>query len=115
MARVRLSPGKGKILVNKREVDAYFNEPQERAAVRESLVATKTEGAFDVFVNVRGGGHNGQADAIRLGMARALVRADGRHEATLREKGFLTRDARIVERKKYGQRKARRRFQFSKR
>jgi small subunit ribosomal protein S9 len=115
VARVRLTPGEGKIVVNKREIDSYFHEPHERLAVRESLIATKTEGAFDVFVNVSGGGHNGQADAIRLGMARALVRADGRYEAALREKGYLTRDARIVERKKYGQRKARRRFQFSKR
>jgi len=115
VARVRLMRGAGKILINQRAVDQFFQEPQERLAVRESLLATKTEGAFDVFVNVRGGGHTGQAQAIRLGVARALVRADARHEAPLRDKGYLTRDARIVERKKYGQRKARRRFQFSKR
>lgn len=115
VARVRIMPGEGKIKVNKREVEEYFSEPQERTAVRESLIVTKTERAFDVFVNVRGGGHHGQADAIRLGVARALVKANSGYEPPLREKGYLTRDARVVERKKYGQRKARRRFQFSKR
>jgi len=115
VARVRITPGKGKIQINKREVDAYFHEPEEQLAVRESLIATNTEGAFDVFVNVRGGGHSGQAGAIRLGVARALLKANGGYEPPLREKGYLTRDARVVERKKYGQRKARRRFQFSKR
>jgi small subunit ribosomal protein S9 len=115
VARVRLIPGEGKILINKREVDQYFSEPQEQLAVRESLLATKTEKSFDVFVNVGGGGHAGQAGAIRLGVARALVKANAGYEAALREKNYLTRDARVVERKKYGQRKARRRFQFSKR
>jgi small subunit ribosomal protein S9 len=115
IARVRLIPGAGKILVNKRGVEEYFHEPQEQLAVRESLLATKTEKSFDVFVNVRGGGHAGQAGAIRLGVARALVKANAGYEAALRDKNYLTRDARVVERKKYGQRKARRRFQFSKR
>jgi len=115
VARVRLIPGEGKILINNRAVDDYFNEPQERLAVHESLIATNTQSSFDVFVNIRGGGHNGQASAIRLGIARALVKANDRYEPPLREKGYLTRDARVVERKKYGQRKARRRFQFSKR
>ncbi|MFQ5806415.1 MAG: 30S ribosomal protein S9 [Phycisphaerae bacterium] len=115
VARVRLIPGEGKILINKRAVDDYFSEPQERLAVRESLIATHTDSFFDVFVNVRGGGHSGQAGAIRLGVARALVKANNRYEPLLRDKGYLTRDARVVERKKYGQRKARRRFQFSKR
>jgi small subunit ribosomal protein S9 len=115
VARVRIVPGEGKLVINKRTVDEYFSEPQERLAVRESLMATNTESSFNVFVNVRGGGHSGQAGAIRLGIARALVRANTRYEPTLREKGYLTRDARVVERKKYGQRKARRRFQFSKR
>lgn len=115
VARVRLIPGEGKILINKRGLDEYFSEPQERLAVRESLMATNTEGSFDVFVNVRGGGHTGQAGAIRLGVARALIKANSRYEPALRDKGYLTRDARVVERKKYGQRKARRRFQFSKR
>ena len=115
VARVRLIPGAGKILINKREVDDYFTQPQERLAVRESLLATKTEKSFDVFVNVSGGGHAGQAGAVRLGIARALVKANAGYEPPLREKNYLTRDARVVERKKYGQRKARRRFQFSKR
>ncbi len=115
VARVRLTPGSGKISVNKREVDDYFSQPYERLAVRESLIATNTEKAFDVLINVGGGGNSGQADAIRLGVARALIKANSRYEPALREKNYLTRDARVVERKKYGQRKARRRFQFSKR
>jgi small subunit ribosomal protein S9 len=115
VARVRLIPGAGKVQINKRTVEDFFTEAQERLAVREPLMATSTEGVFDVFVNIRGGGHSGQAGAIRLGIARALVKANERYEPALREKGYLTRDARVVERKKYGQRKARRRFQFSKR
>ena len=115
VARVRLIPGEGKVLINKREVDDYFREPQERLAVCEPLIATDTEKVFNVFVNVKGGGHSGQAGAIRLGVARALLKANARYEPPLREKAYLTRDARVVERKKYGQRKARRRFQFSKR
>ena len=115
VARVRLVPGSGKFMINKRTVEQYFVGPQERTASLDSLLATSTEKQFDVYVTVQGGGHAGQAGAIRLGVARALVKANPRHEAVLREKGYLTRDARIVERKKYGQRKARRRFQFSKR
>jgi len=115
VARVRLLAGDGTIKINKRAVDDYFTEPQERAAVAEPLKVTNTVGHWNVFVNVHGGGHTGQAGAILLGVARALVKADGRHEAALREAGYLTRDSRRVERKKYGQRKARRRFQFSKR
>ncbi len=115
VARVRLIPGKGKILINNRELENYFTEPQERNAVLEPLLATRTERSFDVLVNVRGGGHSGQAGAVRLGVARALVAAEQRYEAVLRDKRLLTRDARVVERKKYGRRKARRRFQFSKR
>lgn len=115
VARVRIVPGSGKFTINKRGVEAYFSEPQERLATREPLLATNTEKSFDIQVNVRGGGHAGQAGAIRLGVSRALVKANERYEPMLREKDFLTRDARIVERKKYGQRKARRRFQFSKR
>jgi len=115
VARVRLRPGGGQILINRRGVEDYFKEPQEQLAVRAPLLATNTESSFDVHVTVRGGGHRGQADAVLLGIARALVRADRRHESPLREKGYLTRDARVVERKKYGRRKARRRFQFSKR
>jgi small subunit ribosomal protein S9 len=115
VARVRLIPGKGKIEVNDRECDQYFTEPQERSAVRDPLFVTKTLGHFDVFVRVHGGGHSGQSHAVRMGVARALVAADKRYDSTLRRNGFLTRDARAVERKKYGRRKARRRFQFSKR
>lgn len=115
VARVRIMPGQGRIVVNKRPAEQYFREPQEQNAVRDPLLATNTLGSYDVLVNVQGGGHSGQAGAVRLGIARALVKADPRHEAPLRERGFLTRDARVVERKKYGRRKARRRFQFSKR
>jgi small subunit ribosomal protein S9 len=115
VARVRLLPGTGKFTINKRTVEQYFVDPQDRNAALDSLLVTNAEKSYDVYVTVQGGGHTGQAGAIRLGVARALLKANGRHEAILREKGFLTRDARIVERKKYGQRKARRRFQFSKR
>ena len=115
VARVRLLPGSGKIEINRRELDKYFTEPQEHLAVREPLLVVGAERQYDVFVNVRGGGHSGQAGAIRLGIARALVLADPKFEETLREHRMLTRDARVVERKKYGRRKARRSFQFSKR
>jgi small subunit ribosomal protein S9 len=115
VARVRLIPGDGAIKINQRAVDDYFTELQEQTAVSEPLIATNTAGHWNVFVNVRGGGHSGQAGAIRLGVARALVKADSRYEPVLRQAGYLTRDSRRVERKKYGQRKARRRFQFSKR
>ena len=115
VARVRLVAGSGRFMVNKREVDTYFTEVFERTSVREPLSRVNAGSRFDVFVNVAGGGHAGQAGAVRLGVARALVRADKRYEPTLREHNMLTRDSRVVERKKYGQRKARRRFQFSKR
>ena len=115
VARVRLLPGSGKIEVNGRELTRYFTEPQEHLTVREPLLVVGAERQYDVFVNVRGGGHSGQAGAIRLGIARALVLADPKFEETLREHRMLTRDARVVERKKYGKRKARRSFQFSKR
>jgi len=115
VARVRIRAGSGDVLINGRKVEEFFTEPQDRADVLAPLDATSTTRHFDVFVNVAGGGHSGQAGAIRLGISRALVRADGRHEPTLRDKGYLTRDSRRVERKKYGRRKARRRFQFSKR
>lgn len=115
IARVRVMPGEGKIMINNREVDKYFHEPQEQNAVRAPLLATQTEKLLDVHVSVAGGGHAGQAGAIRLGIARAILKADTRYEPPLREKGYLTRDARVVERKKPGQAKARKRFQFSKR
>lgn len=115
VARVRIRPGEGKYLINNRSVDSYFSEPQHRHACSVALGATKTEGKLDVWVNVRGGGITGQAEAILLGVARALKGYDPSLESVLRDNNYLTRDPREVERKKYGQRGARRRFQFSKR
>lgn len=115
VARVRIRPGEGKFLINKREVDAYFSEVQHRADMNAPLEATKTLGNIDVMVNVHGGGYTGQAGAIRLGLSRALKEYDPSLESVLRDRGYLTTDSRQVERKKYGQRGARRRFQFSKR
>ncbi|QDU32945.1 30S ribosomal protein S9 [Poriferisphaera corsica] len=115
VARVRVRPGEGKFLVNNREVDDYFSEPQHREDCRKALDATKTLGQLDIFVNVGGGGITGQSGAILLGVARALKGYDPALEQALRDLNYLTRDPRKVERKKYGQRGARRRFQFSKR
>lgn len=115
IARVRLTPGNGQIAINTRPLDKYFTEEDERAAVKQPFLATNTLGRYDMFVNVAGGGHNGQAGAIRMGVARALAKIDPAFTSVLRDQGLLTRDSRIVERKKYGRRKARRRFQFSKR
>ena len=115
VARVRIRPGEGKYLVNDREIDKHFTEMRDRNSVVAPLKVTKTEGKLDVFVNVKGGGFTGQAGAVLLGLSRALKGYDPTLEAALRENDFLTRDAREVERKKYGQRGARRRFQFSKR
>ncbi len=115
VARVRIRPGKGKLLVNKKKVDDYFARRQDRDAVVAPLKATDKAKAFDVFVNVRGGGTSGQAGATMLGIARALKNYDEGLLKVLRDGGYLTRDGRMVERKKPGQRGARRRFQFSKR
>jgi small subunit ribosomal protein S9 len=115
VARVRLMPGNGKILVNNRELEDYFTELKDRLEVLAPLQHTGKLSYWNAVVNVRGGGPSGQGGAIRLGIARALVAADPACEPALRDAGFLTRDARVVERKKYGRRKARRRFQFSKR
>ncbi len=119
VARVRLKPaadkGQGKFLINGKEVDDFFSEPQHRDACRACLRDTKTEGGLDIFVNVQGGGITGQAEAILLGVARALKGYDPALEQALRDNDRLTRDPREVERKKYGQRGARRKFQFSKR
>ncbi len=115
VARVRIRPGKGEILVNKKKVDDYFARRQDREAVAAPLKATDKAGAFDVFVNVKGGGTTGQAGATMLGIARALRNYDDGLLKTLRDGGYLTRDGRMVERKKPGQRGARRKFQFSKR
>ena len=115
VARVRIRPGSGQFFVNRRESTEYFPGERNRKDIRAVLAETRTEGSVDVHVSVRGGGSTGQAGAIVLGIARALNRMDPTLESTLRDHGFLTRDAREVERKKYGQAGARRRFQFSKR
>ena len=116
VARVRIKPGDGKFIINgKREVDEFFSEPQHRAACLAPLKETQTDGKIDVHVLVHGGGITGQAEAILLGVARALKNYDPTLEEILRDNNFLTRDPRKVERKKYGQPGARRKFQFSKR
>jgi small subunit ribosomal protein S9 len=115
VARVRLKPGEGKLLINKRKLEDYFRTEEDRKAVMAPLAAAKTEKAFDVFVNVRGGGTTGQAGATILGIARALKGYDPGLAQMLRDGGYLTRDPRMVERKKPGQSGARRRYQFSKR
>ena len=115
VARVRIRPGEGKFLVNKRDVDEYFRRMVDQQAVRSPINSAKAEGQWDVFVNVNGGGMTGQAGAVLLGLARALAKAVPDAEASLRSDGLMTRDARKVERKKYGRRGARRSFQFSKR
>ena len=115
VARVRLAPGSGKFLINNREVEKFFTEAQDRNDATAPLELTGVRRHWDVRVNISGGGHTGQAGAVRLGLARALIKAYAQFEITLRDAGYLTRDAREVERKKYGRRKARRRFQFSKR
>ncbi|NLN46462.1 MAG: 30S ribosomal protein S9 [Clostridiaceae bacterium] len=116
VARVRVLPGSGVITVNDKELDAYFGLETLKLIVRQPLVATATEGRFDVICNVYGGGLSGQAGAIRHGIARALVVADEEaFRPTLKKAGFLTRDSRMKERKKYGLKKARKASQFSKR
>ena len=115
VARVRIRPGDGGFLINKREVDAFFHLDKDRQAVCKPLKVTETGKLFDVFVNVHGGGVTGQAGAVMLGLARALLKTSTDYEPKLREFNLLSRDPRKVERKKYGQRGARRRFQFSKR
>lgn len=116
VARVRLKAGgNGKIFVNKRKLEDYFPDVRERQLVKAPLLAARELRSYDVFINAKGGGMSGQAGAISLGIARALLRADDAHEAVLREGKFLTRDAREKERKKYGLAGARRSFQFSKR
>ncbi len=115
VARVRIRPGNGKFEINKRAIESYFTTDQQRNDVVAPLQATETLGKVDVFVNVRGGGPTGQAGAIMLGVARALKTANTQYEDALRNGGYLTRDSRMVERKKYGRAGARRSFQFSKR
>ncbi len=115
VARVRLVAGKGAIIVNKRELDNYFGLDTLKTIVRQPLELTDTLGKFDVLVNVQGGGFTGQAGAIRHGIARALTKADESLRPALKKAGFLTRDPRMKERKKYGLKAARRAPQFSKR
>ena len=115
IARVRLIDGSGKITVNKREFENYFPLEIQRDEIMKPFKVTDTLGRYDVMIRVNGGGPVGQAGAVRLGIARSLVAIDEDARTTLRGAGLLTRDPRMVERKKYGQKKARKRFQFSKR
>lgn len=114
-ARVFLRPGTGHLFVNKRPLEEYFPRPTLVMDLKQPLVMTEMHEKFDAYITVTGGGLNGQAGAVRLGIARALLQANPDHRAVLKPAGMLTRDARKVERKKYGQAGARRRFQFSKR
>jgi small subunit ribosomal protein S9 len=115
VARVRIAPGSGKIAINGRELNDYFTKEVDRKSIFGPLEVTNTGGKMDIYVNAGGGGQTGQTGAIVMGLARALLKYDSALEASLRNSGFLTRDSRMKERKKYGQRGARRRFQFSKR
>jgi len=115
IARVTLVPGKGKITVNERDIENYFGLETLKVIVRNPLILTETVGKFDVLVNVHGGGYTGQAGAIRHGIARALLKVDDELRSSLKKAGFLTRDPRMKERKKYGLKAARRAPQFSKR
>ena len=115
VARIYLSEGKGKITVNKRELTDYFKTDQLVYVVKQALNELSVAENYDIKVNMYGGGYAGQAEALRLAIARALIKIDAEHRAALKAKGFLTRDPRVVERKKPGRPKARKRFQFSKR
>jgi len=115
VARVYLRPGSGKIVVNKRDFEEYFPNRVLKMVIRQPLLLTETDDTFDILINVEGGGPSGQAGAIRHGISRALLEYNAELRPRLKSVGFLTRDAREVERKKYGQPKARKRFQFSKR
>jgi small subunit ribosomal protein S9 len=115
VARVFLRPGSGKFQVNDREMDKYFLTDAQRVVVKQPLVTSETVSTFDIHANVSGGGINGQAGALRMGIARALLEFNAELRKKLKVEGFLSRDARAKERKKYGQKGARKRFQFSKR
>jgi small subunit ribosomal protein S9 len=115
IARVWIKPGSGKITVNERAVEVYFARPVLRMILQQPLEITKRAGQYDLFVSVAGGGLSGQAGAVRHGLAKALTNYEPELRPILKKEGFLTRDSRVVERKKYGRRKARRSFQFSKR
>nr|WP_314290199.1 30S ribosomal protein S9 [uncultured Capnocytophaga sp.] len=115
VARIYLKPGNGTITVNKRELNNYFTTATLQYKVKQAFALVGAEDAYDVKVNVYGGGITGQAEAVRLAIARALCEVDAENRAVLKPEGLLTRDPRMVERKKFGQKKARKRFQFSKR
>ena len=115
VARVWIKPGKGKITINSRELENYFPRPVLRMVINQPFEVTNREGQFDVICTVSGGGLSGQAGAVRHGISQALTLFEPELRPTLKKGGFLTRDSRVVERKKYGRRKARRSFQFSKR
>ena len=115
VARVRIRPGSGKITINAREMEKFFMSPRDQESVRSPLAAANLTSNYDVWANVTGGGTTGQAYAVMLGLARALMKAAPELASALRDRGLLTRDARMKERKKYGQKGARKRFQFSKR
>jgi small subunit ribosomal protein S9 len=115
IARVYVKPGNGDIKINNRDLKEYFLSEIHQTTVKQALTTIKAEAGYDVTVNVEGGGVKGQAEAVRLGIARALVEINTESKPALRKEGLMTRDSRMVERKKYGRRKARRRFQFSKR
>ena len=115
VARIRMASGSGKIVINKRDLENYFPRPAHRIQLMEPMEAVGVKGQYDIFANVRGGGLTGQAGAMQLGIARALEKVNEDFRTTLKAGGFLTRDAREVERKKYGRPGARKRFQFSKR
>ena len=115
VARIYMTPGAGTITINKRAMDVYFPTPALQYKVKQALVLTDNENTFDINVNVFGGGITGQAEAIRLAISRAMCDLNDENRGLLKPEGLLTRDPRMVERKKYGQKKARKKFQFSKR
>ncbi|AXF56682.1 30S ribosomal protein S9 [Salicibibacter kimchii] len=115
VARVFLSPGNGKVTINKREMDDYFDHETLKTVIHKPLVETGTEGQYDLKITTKGGGSTGQAGAIQLGVARALLQVDPEYRKVLKDNGLLTRDSRMKERKKYGLKGARRAPQFSKR
>ncbi|MCL2294364.1 MAG: 30S ribosomal protein S9 [Spirochaetes bacterium] len=115
VARVYLRNGKGSIIVNGKPAETYFPNPEHMYTINQPLAVTANEGKFDIYINVQGGGVGGQAGACRHGISRVLVQFDESNSSSLKANGFLTRDSRMVERKKYGRKGARRRFQFSKR
>ena len=115
VARVWLMPGSGKVEINHRDIDHYFGRATSKMILRQPLELTETIGRYDLYVNVDGGGHSGQANAIQLGITRALMKINPAFRPALKRAGYVTRDPRIKERKKYGQRGARARYQFSKR